>query len=217
MCDNPNILIILFSLILHLNKEPYWKLVSHSSLAKISYLSDLSEYLDKPNLGLLHLQALTLAGPTRDKPGTRPPSCTTPRQLTIHFGGSKHVVYSMLAHCCLTWLATFLQAHPRTEASVWKFRGQSSVLWRVDGCHHLTFWNTSRRISRASILHRLLAGVERTGTSGLAQAWSIQVASPVTLVSLPSMIGRRRMPNLKISKQGTISVLSFLVIIFNKR
>ena len=34
MCNIPNIHIILFCLILHLNKEPFESLVSHSSIAR---------------------------------------------------------------------------------------------------------------------------------------------------------------------------------------
>ena len=42
MCNNPNILIILFSLNLHLNKEPYWIPCFSFILSKMSYISEIS-------------------------------------------------------------------------------------------------------------------------------------------------------------------------------
>ena len=46
-------------------------------------MCSLFSILREPTVNRKDLRALTLAGPTREQPSTRPPSCATPQQLTI--------------------------------------------------------------------------------------------------------------------------------------
>ena len=79
--------------ILMLLTSDYWKLgpvYRNSRAISVILLCDkeikqvfFTSSLREPTVNRRDLQALTLAGPTRKQPSTRPPSCATPQQSNI--------------------------------------------------------------------------------------------------------------------------------------